>query len=512
MSYIGNQPFNASFLTDTFSGNGSTTSFTMQIAPAGSNSMFVIISGVVQAPSTYGVVGNQLNFTQAPPAGTGNIVCRYLGLPASNVTTSAYRSYTELTASAGQTTFTSSAYTPGFIDVYRNGVKLNNSSFTATNGSTVVLGTPTNAGDSVVVIGFFVSSVLNAIPNTAGSVGTSNYDISGQGGSGAIQLPTGTTGQRPASPQNGMLRKNTTTGLVEHWDPTTSAWISLTSVIQYDVLVVAGGGGTGYSLYHNGGGGGGGLIYSSGIVSIGQSYAITVGAGGTGGTSNSSNNNTAGNNSIFGLFTAVGGGKGGTWPDYPGGNGGSGGGGAENGNAPSQVPGTGTTGQGYAGGQGNVSGTGYGGGGGGGAGAVGGTGILNTRGGNGGTGLAYTISGASQYYGGGGGGANYYGNSNSSGGSGGGAPGWWSSGSGAAGSNGAAGSANATANTGGGAGGYERFDSRAGAVGGSGVVILRIPSAYTATFTGGLTTSLSNAVTGYKIYTVTNGTGSVTIS
>jgi hypothetical protein len=32
---------------------------------------------------------------------------------------------------------------------------------------------------------------------------------------------------------------------------------------------------------------------------------------------------------------------------------------------------------------------------------------------------------------------------------------------------------------------------------------LKIPSAYTATFSGGVTSSLSTAVSGYKIYTVT---------
>jgi hypothetical protein len=48
--------------------------------------------------------------------------------------------------------------------------------------------------------------------------------------------------------------------------------------------------------------------------------------------------------------------------------------------------------------------------------------------------------------------------------------------------------------------------------GGSGVVILRVPTAYSATFSGGLTTSLSTSVTGYKTYTVTAGTGTVTFS
>ena len=214
MSYIGNQPTNTAFLVDTFSGNGSTTSFTMSIAPATPNSVFVIISGVVQAPNTYATVGNSLNFTQAPPTGSNNIVVRYLALPASNITTTAYRSYAEVTATAGQTTFTPSSYTPGFVDVYRNGVKLNNSSYTATNGSTVVLGTAANAGDSIVVIGFYVSSVLNAIPNNGGVITAALLDVGRQNGTGALQLPTGTTVQRPAGPTAGMMRFNTDSTVV----------------------------------------------------------------------------------------------------------------------------------------------------------------------------------------------------------------------------------------------------------------------------------------------------------
>jgi len=51
-----------------------------------------------------------------------------------------------------------------------------------------------------------------------------------------------------------------------------------------------------------------------------------------------------------------------------------------------------------------------------------------------------------------------------------------------------------------------------GGTGGSGIVILRVPNIYSATFSGGLTSSLSTAVTGYNTYTVTAGTGTVTFS
>jgi hypothetical protein len=174
MPYIGNPIYQSAFVTDTFSGNGTTTVFTMSVAPAGVSNVLIAISGVLQDPATYGVVGNTLNFSQAPPTGTNNISCRYLGVPATGVTTTAYRTQTEFTATAGQTTFSVPSYTPSFIDVYRNGALLGSADYTATNGTTVVLNNAASSGDLIETISFLVSSVLNAIPATAGSVGSSN--------------------------------------------------------------------------------------------------------------------------------------------------------------------------------------------------------------------------------------------------------------------------------------------------------------------------------------------------
>jgi hypothetical protein len=177
MSYIGAQPTTAAFITDTFSANGSGTVFTLSAAPANTNSILVAVSGVLQDPSTYSVSGTTLTFSAAPPAGTGNISVRFLGIPASGVVNTAYRTVTEFTATAGQTTFSVPSYTPGFIDVYRNGVRLNSSNYTASNGTTVVLTNAASSGDAVTTESFSVSSVLNAIPATAGAV-TDSYILS----------------------------------------------------------------------------------------------------------------------------------------------------------------------------------------------------------------------------------------------------------------------------------------------------------------------------------------------
>lgn len=85
MSYIGSEPTSVAFLTDTYSGNGVATAFTMSVAPASTTSMLVVITGVTQDPSTYTINGTTLTFSTAPPTGTNNISIRYLGIPASNV-------------------------------------------------------------------------------------------------------------------------------------------------------------------------------------------------------------------------------------------------------------------------------------------------------------------------------------------------------------------------------------------------------------------------------------------
>jgi hypothetical protein len=170
MSYIGNIPTTVAFLVDTFSGDGSDTTFTLSQAPANTSSILVAVSGVVQDPSTYSVSGTTLTFSGAPPSGSSNISVRFLGIPASGVTTTAYRTVTEFTATAGQTTFSVPSYTAGYIDVYRNGVMLGSADYTATNGTTVVLASGATAGDLVETISFFVSSVLNAIPAVANAV------------------------------------------------------------------------------------------------------------------------------------------------------------------------------------------------------------------------------------------------------------------------------------------------------------------------------------------------------
>ena len=193
MSYIGISPSTAAFPFDQFSGNGTTTAFTMSYAPASTTSMVVCISGVVQNPNTYGISGLTLTFSAAPPTGTNNIAVLYLGIPATSVTTpgnTAFFSSTSFTATGGQTTFTpSGSYQVGFLNVIRNGSQLAPADFTATNGTTVVLNNACVAGDIVVIQVYTLTSLTNALPSTGGTVTgattfNSTVSINGANGSG----------------------------------------------------------------------------------------------------------------------------------------------------------------------------------------------------------------------------------------------------------------------------------------------------------------------------------------
>jgi hypothetical protein len=81
------------------------------------------------------------------------------------------------TATAGQTSFATSGYTPNFLDVWLNGVKLvNGTDFTATNGSDVVLTSGAADGDTLEVLAF------------------STFQVAGPAGAGLFKGNNGDTG------------------------------------------------------------------------------------------------------------------------------------------------------------------------------------------------------------------------------------------------------------------------------------------------------------------------------
>lgn len=265
-----------------------------------------------------------------------------------------------------------------------------------------------------------------------------NLDIDG---SGHLTIPSGTTSERPNSPQEGYVRYNTSLNTAEYYDGT--SWrrsdnvvqVSVTGAsgfstviengVQYNVhtftgtgsftvaeageieyVIVAGGGGGGG---WGGGGGGGGMITGSTVAASG-SYTVSVGGAGAslGRNPGYVYGGNGGDSSITGPsinLTAIGGGGGAPWSNSTGSTGGSGGGGSGNNTTRSGF----TAGQGYAGGTGpgtTQSNPYLGHGGGGGAGEPGENGPSprqRTIGGKGGDGRCTTIKGFPMWFGGGGG-------------------------------------------------------------------------------------------------------------
>ena len=313
----------------------------------------------------------------------------------------------------------------------------------------------------------------------------------------SLNLPKGTTAQRPISPVAGMVRENTDDNVIEYYNGT--EWKQVKSTVPpilVDYLVIAGGGGG--SRYGGGGAGGyrnsynnetsGGNSSSETSLTLEPltTYTITVGSGGNGGNRTAG---STGSNSVFATITSIGGGHG-SATDYTGvsEDGGSGGGGDN-----PTAGGLGVLGQGTNGGPaGYGAGASYVGTGGGGAGQAGQDNPSPNVAGNGGDGLASSITGSSIFRAGGGGGASYncfdY-SCTGDGGSGGGGEGtYWSNGASPEIPNGIAG----TANTGSGGG--------AAMNGGSGVVILRLlTSQYSGATTGSptVTTDGSHTVLTY---------------
>ena len=72
----------------------------------------------------------------------------------------------------GSTTVFPITYDAGFVDVYLNGIKLQPADFTATNGTSVTLGSAAQTNDTVSLVAFGTFNVSNFSINDANDVNT----------------------------------------------------------------------------------------------------------------------------------------------------------------------------------------------------------------------------------------------------------------------------------------------------------------------------------------------------
>jgi hypothetical protein len=495
MAYIGKQPVVGNFVKlDTITTSATATYNLLNggvaYFPQSANNCIVSLNGVIQSPtSAYTISGSTIVFSDALTSSDtidfilvlGDVL--NIGTPSDGTVTSA-----KLASGVSGLISWQSVQTTGFTAVAGRGYPCN----TTSAGFTVTLPASPTAGDTIILLdyaGTFDTNALIISPNGNKIEGaTSSLQLSGER-EGVLLVYIDST--------QGWLA---TSGINEGTD----ALAPLPYTV--DFLVIAGGGGGGFDDGGGGGAGGyrnsystetsggGGSSETSLSFTTGTVYTVTVGAGGAGKVApGDARGATGANSSISGTgittITSSGGGGGGSRPSEPtGGNGGSGGGGNYVGGASG---GSGTSNQGYAGGAGINSP--LIGGGGGGAGEAG-----NTDGdGFGGDGLSSSITGSAVDRGGGG--------------SGGSRSGLKTAGTGGGGTGGLEYSSNPTAGTantgGGGGGGTGGTPSAYGANGGSGVVILRMP---TANYSGTTTGSPTVTTDGSDKVIVFNSSGSIT--
>ena len=188
MPYIGSSPnFGAVESQTITTANGSTATFTLNQFVPDSDSIIVTVGNVVQEPTTaYSAVGTTITFTENVPNGD-TIVIRYLGRSVDVPTTYTNINRFKFVATGGQNTFQNNdanglelSYTAGNIDVFMNGVRLDESDFTASNGTSVVLVTNASASDEIIIIAYKSVLVSNGLDKSSGGTVSGTTVFSGQ--------------------------------------------------------------------------------------------------------------------------------------------------------------------------------------------------------------------------------------------------------------------------------------------------------------------------------------------
>ena len=176
MSYIGVDPNLGDITFQRFTGTGSATAFTLAQSVVSGEAMLVTIGNVVQEPGVgkaYTAQGNTLTFSAAPANGDV-ITVRFFGRAVDQPTSYAMQLF-KYVATSNQTAFTGAdangailAFSGNDVDIYLNGVHLDSSDFTASNGDTITLGSGAAASDELVIRAFRAFTVTDTVSKASG--------------------------------------------------------------------------------------------------------------------------------------------------------------------------------------------------------------------------------------------------------------------------------------------------------------------------------------------------------
>jgi hypothetical protein len=165
---------------ETFSGNGSATSFTLSTAISDEANTQVYIDGVYQSKLNYSTSGTSLTFTTAPPTGTNNI--EVVHIAAVTVSSTSGLIQNSFTGDGSTVGFTLSI-TPtdeNFTFVFIQGVYQDKSTYTV-SGNTITFSTAPQNGYSVEVMSIGAVNIQQAsyleYDNFTGDGSTTNYTL-----------------------------------------------------------------------------------------------------------------------------------------------------------------------------------------------------------------------------------------------------------------------------------------------------------------------------------------------
>ncbi len=176
MAYIGIDPNVGDITFQTFTGNGSATAFTLAQSIVSGEALLVTIGNVVQEPgasAAYTAYGNTLTFSAAPANGDV-ITVRFFGRAVDQPTSYAMQLF-KYVATASQTAFTGAdnagailAFSGNDVDVYLNGVHLDTSDFTPSNGDTITLASGAALNDELVIRAYRAFTVTDTVSKASG--------------------------------------------------------------------------------------------------------------------------------------------------------------------------------------------------------------------------------------------------------------------------------------------------------------------------------------------------------
>ena len=177
--------------------NNSTTTFNLTISgaaytPHNAAMLQISLGGVIQEPGTdYTVSTDTITFTTAPSSGLDFFgVVRGTAVAIDFANDGNVQTKQEFTATLGQTSFTvTGGYTQGYVDVFRNGVRLGSDDFTDTSETAIVLTVPAQADDLIEVVKYNVASIVVSQGeftniNVSGIVTASSFEGDGSSLSG----------------------------------------------------------------------------------------------------------------------------------------------------------------------------------------------------------------------------------------------------------------------------------------------------------------------------------------